>query len=99
MKALGLLGLGRRAEARAALASALEADPDNVGAAVLRRSLAAARGPTPEAASAARGARQELPAEAPGSVCPVPRPAPASTRETVCILTPLGNRRPPGHVV
>ena len=39
-RALGLLGLGRAAEARAALASALEADPDNVGAAVLRRSLA-----------------------------------------------------------
>ena len=42
VKALGLLGLGRRAEARTALASALEADPDNVGAVVLRRSLAAA---------------------------------------------------------
>jgi tetratricopeptide (TPR) repeat protein len=41
VKALGLLGLGRRAEARTALVSALEADPDNVGAAVLRRSLAA----------------------------------------------------------
>jgi tetratricopeptide (TPR) repeat protein len=41
-RALGLLGLGRAAEARAALASALEADPDNVGAAVLRRSLAPA---------------------------------------------------------
>ncbi len=32
----------RRAEARAALAAALEADPDNVGAVVLRRSLAPA---------------------------------------------------------
>ena len=41
-KALGLLGLGRAAEARAALASALDTDPDNLGAAVLRRSLAAA---------------------------------------------------------
>jgi tetratricopeptide (TPR) repeat protein len=41
-RALGLLGLGRTAEARAALASALEADPDNVGAVVLRRSLASA---------------------------------------------------------
>jgi tetratricopeptide (TPR) repeat protein len=38
-KALGLLGLGREAEARAALASALDADPDNTGAVVLRRSL------------------------------------------------------------
>ena len=31
VKALGLLGLGRAAEARAALAAALDADPDNVG--------------------------------------------------------------------
>jgi tetratricopeptide (TPR) repeat protein len=38
-KALGLVGLGRRAEARTALASALEADPDNVAAAALRRSM------------------------------------------------------------
>ncbi len=38
VKALGMFGLGRRAEARAALASALEADPDDVSAAVLRRS-------------------------------------------------------------
>ena len=43
VKSLGLLGLGRAAEARAALAAALAADPDNVGAVVLRRSLAAAR--------------------------------------------------------
>jgi tetratricopeptide (TPR) repeat protein len=41
-KALGLLGLDRRAEARTTLASALDADPDNVGAVVLRRTLAAA---------------------------------------------------------
>lgn len=41
-RALGLLGLGRGAEARTALAAALEADPDNVGAVVLRRSLAPA---------------------------------------------------------
>jgi hypothetical protein len=39
VKALGLLGLGRDAEARAALAASLEADPDHAGAAVLRRSL------------------------------------------------------------
>ena len=42
VKSLGLLGLGRAAEARAALAAALDTDPDNVGAVVLRRSLAAA---------------------------------------------------------
>jgi tetratricopeptide (TPR) repeat protein len=41
-RALGLLGLGRATEARAALATALDADPDNLGAVVLRRSLAAA---------------------------------------------------------
>jgi tetratricopeptide (TPR) repeat protein len=50
-KALGLLGLARRAEARAALAAALEADPDNVSAVVLRRSLA------PDGRAAAREAR------------------------------------------
>jgi tetratricopeptide (TPR) repeat protein len=50
-KALGLLGLGRPAEARAALASALDADPDNVGAVVLRRALA------PAGRAAAREAR------------------------------------------
>ncbi len=44
-KALGLLGLGRQSEARTALASALDADPDNVQAVVLRRSLAAAPHP------------------------------------------------------
>jgi tetratricopeptide (TPR) repeat protein len=44
VKALGLLGLGRGAEARAALASALDTDPDNLGAVVLRRSLS--RAPT-----------------------------------------------------
>jgi hypothetical protein len=58
-KALGLLGLGRRAEARAALASALEADPDNVGAVTLRRSLAAA----PAAGASSRKPRP--PVEAP----------------------------------
>ena len=35
VKSLGLLGLGRAAEARAALATALDTDPDNVGAVVL----------------------------------------------------------------
>jgi tetratricopeptide (TPR) repeat protein len=42
VKSLGLLGLGRAAEAHVALAAALDTDPDNVGAVVLRRSLAAA---------------------------------------------------------
>ena len=51
-RALGLLGLGREAEARTALASALDADPDNVSAVVLHRSLA----PTGRAA-----AREERP--------------------------------------
>jgi tetratricopeptide (TPR) repeat protein len=41
-RALGLLGLGRAAEARAALASALRESPDDVGAVTLRRSLPAA---------------------------------------------------------
>jgi tetratricopeptide (TPR) repeat protein len=40
-RTLGLVGLGRDAEARATLAAALEADPDNVAAVVLRRSLTA----------------------------------------------------------
>jgi tetratricopeptide (TPR) repeat protein len=61
MKALGLLGLGRRAEARSALAAALEADPDNLGAVVLRRSLPAA----PRAA-AAPPTKPRPPVEAPG---------------------------------
>jgi tetratricopeptide (TPR) repeat protein len=39
LKALGLLGLGRDAEASAALASSLDSDPDHAGAVVLRRSL------------------------------------------------------------
>jgi tetratricopeptide (TPR) repeat protein len=43
LKALGLLGLRREAEARVALASALETDPDNLAAVVLRRSLPPAR--------------------------------------------------------
>jgi hypothetical protein len=50
-KALGLLGLGRRPEARAALASALDANPDDVGAVTLRRSLpasATAASPRPQ---------------------------------------------------
>ena len=40
-RALGLLGLGRAAEARATLAKALEADPENVGATALQATLAA----------------------------------------------------------
>jgi tetratricopeptide (TPR) repeat protein len=62
VKALGLLGLGRRAEARAALASALGADPDNVGAVVLGRSLAAAA-PPPKPRAPLK-APDKLPAEA-----------------------------------
>ncbi len=62
VKALGLLGLGRRAEARAALASALGADPDNVGAVVLGRSLAAAA--PPPKPRAPLEAPDKLPAEA-----------------------------------
>jgi tetratricopeptide (TPR) repeat protein len=57
-RALGLLGLGRGAEARAALAAALETDPDNVGAVVLRRSLAstaAGRASSPPTAEALPG--------------------------------------------
>jgi tetratricopeptide (TPR) repeat protein len=38
-QALGLLGLGRETEARAALKLSLETDPDNVAAAALERSL------------------------------------------------------------
>jgi tetratricopeptide (TPR) repeat protein len=49
-RALGLLGLARAAEARAALARALEADPDHVGAALLRRSPAGAGAPRSAAA-------------------------------------------------
>jgi tetratricopeptide (TPR) repeat protein len=72
LRALGLLGLGRRAEARAALAQALEADPDNMGAALLRLSLAATGpraapsprpSPRPQVEAPAR-----LPAEAPPEV-------------------------------
>ena len=61
VKALGLLGLGRAAEARAALAAALDADPDNLGAAVLRRSLAKA----PSRAATVSPARPRPPVEAP----------------------------------
>jgi len=63
-KALGLLGLGRAAEARAALATALDTDPDNLGAVVLRRSLAAA----PARAAAVSPAKPRPPVEA------IPRP-------------------------
>ena len=71
VKALGLLGLGRAAEARAALAAALDADPDNVGAVILRRSLAAApaapphrgrhREPRPPRRGAPEGRTRRLP--------------------------------------
>jgi len=58
-KALGLLGLGRGAEARSALAAALEADPDDVGAVVLRRSVPAV------APATAPPPRPRAPVEAP----------------------------------
>jgi tetratricopeptide (TPR) repeat protein len=61
VKSLGLLGLGRTAEARAALATALDTDPDNVGAVVLRRSLAAA----PDRAATVSPAKPRPTAEAP----------------------------------
>jgi tetratricopeptide (TPR) repeat protein len=62
-KALGLLGLGRSAEARIALAAALQWDPDGIGAVTMRRSLAA----TPTAASPRPKARPivEQPLEKP----------------------------------
>jgi tetratricopeptide (TPR) repeat protein len=62
-KALGLLGLGRPAEARIALAAALQWDPDGIGAVTMRRSLAA----TPTAASPRPKARPivEQPLEKP----------------------------------
>jgi hypothetical protein len=74
LRALGLLGLGRGAEARAVLARALEADPDNVGAVTLKSSLAAA-GPraTPSARPTPRPqveAPAKPPAEAPPEVKP-----------------------------
>ena len=61
VKALGLLGLGRTSEARAALVAALDTDPDNLGAAVLRRSLAAA----PDRAAIVSPAKPRPPVEAP----------------------------------
>ena len=61
VKALGLLGLGRAAEARAALAAALDTDPDNLGAVVLSRSLAE----PPARAAKASPANTRPPVEAP----------------------------------
>jgi tetratricopeptide (TPR) repeat protein len=52
-KALGLLGLGRAADARIALAAALQWDPDGIGAVTLRRSLPT----TPAAASQPKARR------------------------------------------
>jgi tetratricopeptide (TPR) repeat protein len=54
VKALGLLGLDRRAEARTTLAAALDSDPDDVGAAVLLRSLAVAAPAVPRGKPRAR---------------------------------------------
>ena len=61
LKSLGLLGLGRAAEARAALAAALDTDPANLGAVVLRRSLAAA----PARAATVPPTKSRTPVEAP----------------------------------
>jgi Tfp pilus assembly protein PilF len=67
-RALGLLGLARAAEARAALTKALEADPDHVGAAALRRTLAVPAAVRP-------GARATRPtAEATRPVVEAPEP-------------------------
>jgi tetratricopeptide (TPR) repeat protein len=66
-KALGLLGLGRGAEARTALAAALEADPDDVGAVVLRRTVPAVarvRVPLPKPRVPVEAPPGRLPAEA-----------------------------------
>ena len=75
VKALGLLGLGRAAEARAALATALDTDPDNVGAVVLaplsrRRAGPRRNGLTHEAATT-RGSARETPGG--GSAMTTPR--------------------------
>ncbi len=67
VKALGQLGLGRRAEARVSLAAALEANSDDVGATVLSRSLAVAApvaAPHPKARAPVEAAPQRPPAEA-----------------------------------
>jgi len=76
-KALGLLGLGRTQEARAALKRALVANPDNVAVAALKRSLPAPRAPGPKAKPKARPqveAPPRLPAEAPPERPPVEEP-------------------------
>ncbi len=69
-RALGLLGLGRATEARAALATALDADPDNLGAVVLRRSLAAA----PAGAATVPPTKPRPPVEAPAKPAAEARP-------------------------
>jgi tetratricopeptide (TPR) repeat protein len=74
LRALGLLGLGRTAEAGTALARALEADPDHLGAALLRRSLAVAgprAAPSPRPSSRPQvEAPPRPPAEAPPELRP-----------------------------
>jgi tetratricopeptide (TPR) repeat protein len=70
VKSLGLLGLGRAPEARAALAAALAADPDNVGAFVLRRSLVAAPGRDATAAPRKPRPPVEAPARPPAEARP-----------------------------
>jgi tetratricopeptide (TPR) repeat protein len=76
-EALGLLGLGHRDEARAALKRALAADPDNVAMAALRRSLPARKAPRPGVKPKPRpqvAAPPRLPAEAPPERPPAEEP-------------------------
>ncbi|HVO10792.1 MAG TPA: DUF5107 domain-containing protein [Vicinamibacteria bacterium] len=64
-QALGLLGLGRAGEARAALARALGDDPDLVAAAALRDALAASLAATPARRPAAAKPRPRVEATRP----------------------------------
>ncbi len=93
-KALGLLGLGRpgRGPGRPRLGPR--------GRSRQRRRGHPAPVPAPRGTSVGplpRGPESDQTRATP--VCPVARPAPASTRETVCFLTPLWNRTDPRHVV
>jgi tetratricopeptide (TPR) repeat protein len=78
LRSLGLLGLGRDAEARATLARALDADPDDVAAAVMLRSLPPAAHarprPTRPASSRSGSDHGRPPAEAPPGRPPAEAP-------------------------
>ncbi len=72
-RALGLLGLGRLSQARAALDEAVDADPDHVAAVGLRLALAPSPSPPPIARPRRRPlaeAAQRMPAEAPPEAQP-----------------------------